>query len=237
MSVDKFGRLYENMRRVAAASGSSLRGPPGSAFKLTPENDYDMDNRRLTNIMDHANSSDVLNLKYYLSSRNKCGGSCLLEILPYEIARRAYAPICICSLEMARHYTAYFHNTNAEMRKIVVKINSVHYAVERDINEIIANIIPSVVKTMVLELVRENDMLIAELKTRFISFTPQVMNIQKENLTKIPNSTKIAVEESTKERNIIVGDLKAQLYNLNKRIELLDEGEEGESENKRPKFT
>ncbi|KAF5278196.1 hypothetical protein FQA39_LY18384 [Lamprigera yunnana] len=75
----------------------------------------------------------------------------------------------------------------------------------------IANIIPSVVKMMVLELVRENDMLIADLKTKFDSFTPQVVSIPKEILTKIPNSIKIAVEESTKERNIIVDDLKAQL--------------------------
>ncbi|KAF5283586.1 hypothetical protein FQA39_LY17288 [Lamprigera yunnana] len=61
-------------------SGSSLRGPPGLGFKLTPENDYDMDNRRLTNVMDPANLSNVLNSKYYLSSRNNCGGSRLLEV-------------------------------------------------------------------------------------------------------------------------------------------------------------
>ncbi|KAF5287256.1 hypothetical protein FQA39_LY15984 [Lamprigera yunnana] len=110
--------------------------------------------------------------------------------------------------------------------------------IKRDINGIVANIIPSVVKTMVLELVRENDKLISDLKTRFDSFTPQVVNIQREILTKIPNSIKIAVEESTKERDIIIGDFKAQLYNLNKPIELLDEvGGEGESENKRPKPT
>ncbi|KAF5290781.1 hypothetical protein FQA39_LY14624 [Lamprigera yunnana] len=62
-----------------AASGSSLRGPPGLGFNLTPENDYDMDNRRLTNVIDPANLSDVFNLKYYLSSRNNCGGSRVLE--------------------------------------------------------------------------------------------------------------------------------------------------------------
>ncbi|KAF5301648.1 hypothetical protein FQA39_LY10695 [Lamprigera yunnana] len=90
--------------------------------------------------------------------------------------------------DMRTHYMAYFDNTNAETGKIVEKINSVHYAVERDINGIIANIIPSVVKTMVLELVRENDMLKADLKTKFDSFTPQVVSIQKEILTKIPNS-------------------------------------------------
>ncbi|KAF5305676.1 hypothetical protein FQA39_LY09165 [Lamprigera yunnana] len=88
------------------------------------------------------------------------------------------------------HYTVYFDNANAEMGKIVEKINSVHYVVVRDITGIIANIIPSVVKTMVLELVRENDMLIADLKTKFDSFTPQVVSIQKEILTKIPNSIK-----------------------------------------------
>ncbi|KAF5275602.1 hypothetical protein FQA39_LY06714 [Lamprigera yunnana] len=77
---NKFGRLYKYMQRVSTASGSSLRGPPGLGFKLTPENDYDMDNRRLTNVMDPANSSDVLNLKYYLSSKNNCGGGYLLEV-------------------------------------------------------------------------------------------------------------------------------------------------------------
>ncbi|KAF5279242.1 hypothetical protein FQA39_LY18314 [Lamprigera yunnana] len=90
------------------------------------------------------------------------------------------------------------------------------FSEERDINGIIANITPSMVNTMVLELVRENDMLIADLKTKFDSFTPQVVSIQKEILTKIPNSIKIAVEESTNETNIITDDLKTQLYNLNK---------------------
>ncbi|KAF5301226.1 hypothetical protein FQA39_LY10812 [Lamprigera yunnana] len=51
---------------------------PLPAAQLTPENDYDMEKRRLTNVMDPANSSDVLNLKYYLSNRNNCGGSRLL---------------------------------------------------------------------------------------------------------------------------------------------------------------
>ncbi|KAF5298565.1 hypothetical protein FQA39_LY11766 [Lamprigera yunnana] len=63
-----------------AASGSSIRGPPGLGFKLSPENDYDMNNRRWTNVMDFANSSDVLNLKYYLSSKNSCGSGRLLEV-------------------------------------------------------------------------------------------------------------------------------------------------------------
>ncbi|KAF5272332.1 hypothetical protein FQA39_LY07933 [Lamprigera yunnana] len=213
-------------------------------LNLEPKTDY---------AMDPVNSSDVLNLKYYLSSRNNC----LLEVgIPSseteatnkayvnsttrdsETSMRAYMDMLARDSEvtMRTHYTAYFDNTNAEMGKISEKINSVHYAVERDINGIIANIIPSVVETMVLELVRENDMFIADLKTKFDSFTPQVVSIQKEILTKIPNSIKIAVEESTKERNIIINDLKAQLYNLNKQIELLDkEAGEGESENRRPK--
>ncbi|KAF5282276.1 hypothetical protein FQA39_LY17638 [Lamprigera yunnana] len=59
---------------------NSLLGPPGLGFKLTPENDYHMDNRMLTNVMNPANTSDVLNLKYYLSSRNNCGGSRLLKV-------------------------------------------------------------------------------------------------------------------------------------------------------------
>ncbi|KAF5280000.1 hypothetical protein FQA39_LY05381 [Lamprigera yunnana] len=122
---------------------------------------------------------------------------------------------------MRTHYTAYFDNANAEMGKIDEKINSVHYAVERDINGIIANIIPSVLKTMVPELVREDDMLISDLKTRFDSFTPRMADIQKEILLNIPNSIKIAVKEPTNERDIITEDLKTELYNLNKRIKFI----------------
>ncbi|KAF5277232.1 hypothetical protein FQA39_LY18519 [Lamprigera yunnana] len=133
----------------------------------------------------------------------------------------------LCIMETYRHRPGYIFHEQYYVSWI-----------KRDINGIIANIIPSVVKTMVLELVRKNDMLIADLKTKFDSFTSQMVRIRKEILTKIPNSIKIAVEESTKERNIIIEDLKVQLYNLNKRIELLDKEEErGESENRRPKFT
>ncbi|KAF5291668.1 hypothetical protein FQA39_LY14305 [Lamprigera yunnana] len=145
------------MRHVGATSGSSLRGPPGLGFKLTSENDYDIDNRRLTNVMDPANSSNVLDLKYYLSS-----GSRLLEVgIPSsktDAIYKSYVDSTIRDSEttMRTHYTAYFDNTNAEMGIIIEKINSVHYTVEGDINGIIANIIPSMVKTMVLELVREN---------------------------------------------------------------------------------
>ncbi|KAF5269111.1 hypothetical protein FQA39_LY08781 [Lamprigera yunnana] len=214
------------MRRVEAASGTSLRGPTGLGVKLTPENNYDMENRRLTNVMDPANSSDVPTLKYYLSSRNKFGGSRLLEVgtpsSKTDATNKTYVDLTVRDNEtsmrtymnmldrdgktaMRTHYTPYFDNTNTEIGKIVDKINDVHYAVERDINGIIGNIIPSVVKTMVLN-----------------CFTPQAMNIQREILTKIPNSIKIAVEEFTNERNTIIGNLKAQLYNLNKRIELLE---------------
>ncbi|KAF5288117.1 hypothetical protein FQA39_LY15504 [Lamprigera yunnana] len=154
------------MRRVAAASGTSLRGSPGLGFKLTPENDYDMDNRRLANVMNGANSNDVLNSKYCLSSRNYFGGSRLLEvgtpssemdatnktcvdsaIRDSETSMRTYMDMLARDSDpaMRTHYTAYFDNTNAERGKIVEKINSVHYAVERDINGIIANIIPSVI--------------------------------------------------------------------------------------------
>ncbi|KAF5287820.1 hypothetical protein FQA39_LY15681 [Lamprigera yunnana] len=167
------------MRRVAAAS--SLGGPPGLGFKLTSENDCDMDNKKLTNVMDSANSSDVLNLKYYLSSRNNCGGSCLFNVgIPSsetDTTNKAYVDSTIRDSETS---------TRAYMNMLALDAN---------------------------------------LKTKFDSFTPQLVNIQKES----PNSIKIAVEELTKETNIIIDDLKTQLYNLNKRIELLDK-EGGEEE-------
>ncbi|KAF5280055.1 hypothetical protein FQA39_LY18170 [Lamprigera yunnana] len=209
MSVDKFGRLYENMRRFAAASGSSLRRPPALGFKFTPENDYDIDNRRLTNVLDPVNSSDVLNLKYYLSKKNNCSDDRLLEVgIPSgetDATNKAYVESIIRDSETSmRTY----------MDMLARDGHTVHYAVERNINGIIANIIPSVVKTMVLKLVRKNDMLIADLKTKFESFAPQVTSIQKEISTKIQNSIKIAVEESTKEWNITIEGLKVQLYSF-----------------------
>ncbi|KAF5298082.1 hypothetical protein FQA39_LY11850 [Lamprigera yunnana] len=175
---NKFGGLHENMRRVVAASGTSLRVPPGLGFKLTPENDYDMENRRLANVMDPANSNDVLNLKYYLSSSNYFGGSRLLEVgtpcSKMDATNKAYVDSAIRDNKtntrtymdmltrdgeaaMRTHYTTYFDNANAEMGKIVEKINSVHYAAKGDINGIIAHIIPSVVKTMLLELLHSSN--------------------------------------------------------------------------------
>ncbi|KAF5287949.1 hypothetical protein FQA39_LY15587 [Lamprigera yunnana] len=82
-----------------AASGTLLRDPTGLGFKLTPENDYDMENRRLVNVMDPANLNDVFNLKYYLSSRNYFGGSRLLEVgtpsIKMDATNKAYVDSAI----------------------------------------------------------------------------------------------------------------------------------------------
>lgn len=57
MSVDKFGRFEASSGQLNSAVGSNnssssrvLRGPPGQGFKLTDNGDYDMENKRLTNI-------------------------------------------------------------------------------------------------------------------------------------------------------------------------------------------
>ncbi|KAF5283593.1 hypothetical protein FQA39_LY17295 [Lamprigera yunnana] len=94
------------------------------------------------------NEMDATN-KAYVDSAIQDSKTCM-RIYMDILARNSEAA-------MRTHYTAYFDNTNAKMGKIVEKINSVHYAVECDINGIIANTIPLMVKTMVLELVRKNE--------------------------------------------------------------------------------
>lgn len=57
MSVDVFGRQLEK------SAGASTRGPPGVGFKITSDVQYDMDNKRLTNLSDPVNQNDAVTLK------------------------------------------------------------------------------------------------------------------------------------------------------------------------------
>lgn len=55
MSVDVFGRNLER-------SGGS-RGPPGVGFKVTSDGQYDMDNKRLTNVANPIQLNEAVNLE------------------------------------------------------------------------------------------------------------------------------------------------------------------------------
>lgn len=55
MSIDKFGQL--------ARGSGAVRGPPGDGFKLTNEGNYDILNKRLTNLADPIDKGDSVNLK------------------------------------------------------------------------------------------------------------------------------------------------------------------------------
>lgn len=59
MSVDIFGRgsseLSQNVK--------SIRGPPGVGFKLTSEDQFDIEKKRLCNVGEPLNKEDAVNLK------------------------------------------------------------------------------------------------------------------------------------------------------------------------------
>lgn len=54
MSVDVFGR------QLGRTEGS--RGPPGFGFKLTTDNQYDIENKRLCNVAESREPNDAANL-------------------------------------------------------------------------------------------------------------------------------------------------------------------------------
>ncbi len=64
MSVDKFGRRSGRKRLE--------RGPKGEGFKLTPEGDYDIQNKRLRFLDDPVESQDGVNLKTLQTGIFKC---------------------------------------------------------------------------------------------------------------------------------------------------------------------
>lgn len=69
MVVDKFGRQQGSGR---SGGGSAIvRGPPGIGFKLTTNNDFDIENRRICNVGDPKDDGDVVNKKCTLIVREK----------------------------------------------------------------------------------------------------------------------------------------------------------------------
>lgn len=55
MSVDVFGR------QLGRTEG--IRGPPGFGFKLTSNNQYDVENKRLCNVAESSEPKDAVNLE------------------------------------------------------------------------------------------------------------------------------------------------------------------------------
>lgn len=62
-SIDKFGG-YLGYK----STGKIIPGPPGKGFKLTSNNDYDIENKRLTNIGQSIESNDAVSLNYILTN-------------------------------------------------------------------------------------------------------------------------------------------------------------------------
>ena len=57
MSVDKFGRHEDSVRRV-------VRGPPGEGFFVTSDGNYDLKNKRLEQLADPASPLDAVSVRY-----------------------------------------------------------------------------------------------------------------------------------------------------------------------------
>lgn len=58
-TIDKFGR-----RRSALNKSIVVRGPPGSGFKVTTDNHFDIENKRLKNIGEPVDNKDGVTRNY-----------------------------------------------------------------------------------------------------------------------------------------------------------------------------
>lgn len=65
MSVDVFGRILEGRKT------SVIKGSPGIGYKLTKDNHYDIDSKRLCNIADPQESGDAVNKRFLLDEKKK----------------------------------------------------------------------------------------------------------------------------------------------------------------------
>lgn len=78
MSIDKFGRTVNNhnVSKFGSSvknSAVAIRGPPGVGFKRTADGDYDMQNKRLVNVVVGKDKRDAINKDYLdaiVSSQN-----------------------------------------------------------------------------------------------------------------------------------------------------------------------
>ncbi|KAK4886134.1 hypothetical protein RN001_002405 [Aquatica leii] len=147
MSVDKFGRLYENTRRAA----TNQREPPGVGFILTGDNNYDMKNRRLINVGNPIDSHNALNLKHYLSSKCDFDGNRLTQVGDpkdnADATNKAYVGDIV-----RKHEARIYESTEVYVNK---RINGIQLVISSDINGIVANTIPNTVKTLMNEMIKE----------------------------------------------------------------------------------
>lgn len=73
MSIDIFGRQL-------VSGGSAIRGPPGIGFKITANNQYDMDNKQLCNVGDAQQPNDAVSLKIVQATLQQVSHSLELKI-------------------------------------------------------------------------------------------------------------------------------------------------------------
>lgn len=60
MSIDKFGRFKHKNTRIIPIRQKN----PNYGFKLTPDGDFDMENKRIRNVLEPIESNDAINKKY-----------------------------------------------------------------------------------------------------------------------------------------------------------------------------
>lgn len=66
MSVDKFGR------HSAGNKSKNLRGPKGEGFAFTPDGNYDIKGKKLSNVADASDEKDAINNQILLHEIAKC---------------------------------------------------------------------------------------------------------------------------------------------------------------------
>lgn len=86
MSVDIFGRgsseLSQNVK--------SIRGPPGVGFKITTDDQFDIEKRRLCNVAEPVNKEDAVNLRRLQKALKSVRNEIAEQILRIDTLKRDF---------------------------------------------------------------------------------------------------------------------------------------------------
>jgi hypothetical protein len=83
MNVDKFGR-----HSTKGAMTKLLRGPPGQGFTLTKDGDFNIENKRLTNVAEPKEEADAATIKFVKNEGNNLGRRVLISLSNMEVKIR-----------------------------------------------------------------------------------------------------------------------------------------------------
>ncbi|KAF5275341.1 hypothetical protein FQR65_LT04169 [Abscondita terminalis] len=76
MNVDKFGRAHHQKIQIEYATANGLQ--------LTNDNQFNIENKRLTNVADPVDGHNAMTLQYYLKTRHELDGNRLKNVADPE---------------------------------------------------------------------------------------------------------------------------------------------------------